>query len=51
MADSSLRRSAYRVRGFISVAFPVLLLVFAGCVLWIIVGVFLPLLNLISGLA
>ena len=29
MADSSLRRSAYRVRGFVSVAFPIVLIAFA----------------------
>jgi type II secretory pathway component PulF len=51
MADSSLRRSAYRVRGFVSVAFPTVLIVFAGCVLAIITGVLFPLISLITNLS
>ncbi len=51
MADSSLRRSAYRMRAFVSAAFPIVLLIFASCVLAIATGIFLPLLSLISGMA
>jgi type II secretory pathway component PulF len=51
MADSSLRRAAYRVRGIVNVAFPLALLVFAACVLAIAAGMFFPLLKLIGGLA
>ena len=51
MADSSLRRSAYRVRGFVSVAFPAVLIVFAGCILVIVTGILFPLVSLITGLS
>jgi type II secretory pathway component PulF len=51
MADSSLRRSAYRVRGFVSAAFPVVLIIFAGCVLTIVTGILFPLISLIAGLS
>jgi type II secretory pathway component PulF len=51
MADSTLRRSAYRMRTFVSAAFPIVLLVFAACILAIAAGIFLPLLSLMSGIA
>jgi type IV pilus assembly protein PilC len=51
MADSSLRRAAYRLRGIVNVAFPLALLGFACCVLVIATSMFLPLLRLIQGLS
>ncbi len=51
MADSGVRRSAYRIRAAVDLGFPVALLVFGAAVLFVILATFLPLVLLIEGLA
>jgi type II secretory pathway component PulF len=51
MADSRVRRGACRLRAFLSVAFPVVILVLGGCVLLVALGIFTPMIELIQGLA
>jgi type II secretory pathway component PulF len=50
MADSSLRRWAYRLRAVLNVVFPLLLLAIGIFVMLIVIGLFLPLIKLIEGL-
>jgi type II secretory pathway component PulF len=50
MADSSLRRAAYRLRALVSLAFPLCVLLFGACVFFIAVAILLPLFSLIAGL-
>lgn len=50
MADSSLRRAAYRLRAAASVAFPTMIAVFGACVFMVALGVLGPLMKLIQGL-
>jgi type II secretory pathway component PulF len=50
IADSSLRRAAYRLRAMVSLAFPAFVLLFGGCVFFVAVAVLGPLLMLIIGL-
>jgi type II secretory pathway component PulF len=51
MADSSSRRLVYRLRLFLSIAFPVVLFLVGLLVAFFVVGFFLPLVSLIQGLA
>lgn len=51
MADSSLRRSAYRLRAFLGIAFPLVLMVYGGGVFIVATGVLLPLFVLVEGLS
>jgi type II secretory pathway component PulF len=50
MADSKSRRSAYRIRAWISVLFPVSILSFGSVVMFVAVGLMLPLFKLVSDL-
>lgn len=50
MADSSVRRAAYRWNGWLNVAFPCVVILFGGGVFFIALGILTPLFNLISGL-
>jgi type II secretory pathway component PulF len=49
MADSSVRRAACRLRALVTVAFPVLVLVMGGCVLFFAMAMF-PIMYLIQKL-
>lgn len=51
MADSAMRRQIYRVQAALQVVFPVLLLGLGGVVCAFVVGLFVPLISLIQGLA
>lgn len=51
MAQSGMRRSAYRIRAWTNVLFPVLLCGCGAVVLFIMLGTFLPLVAIISGLS
>ncbi|MCA9121652.1 MAG: type II secretion system F family protein [Planctomycetaceae bacterium] len=51
MANSGVRRAAYRIRVWISVLFPVALLTLGALVLFITVGILMPLIAMIQGLA
>lgn len=51
MANSGIRRAAYRIRAYMNVAFPVALLLLGLMVLFITVGVLMPLVAMIEGLA
>jgi type II secretory pathway component PulF len=51
MAQSGIRRSAYRIRAWTNIIFPVLLCGFGAVVLFICLGTLLPLAALISGLS
>lgn len=51
MADSGIRRSVYRIRSWLTIAFPVALVAMAGVVLFIALGVLMPLISLINGLS
>ncbi|MDP6553701.1 MAG: type II secretion system F family protein [Pirellulaceae bacterium] len=51
MAQSGIRKSAYRIRAWTNVIFPALLCGFGAVVLFICLGTLLPLIALISGLA
>lgn len=51
MADSSIRRTAYRLQAILNVAFPVALVIFGVWVFFVAIAVFLPLVTLIIGCA
>lgn len=51
MASSGMRRAAYRIRAWMNIAFPVVLLLLGMVVLFITVGVLMPLIAMIEGLA
>jgi general secretion pathway protein F len=51
MAESSLRQLAYRLRLWLNILFPIVLLVFGTVVAFHVVGLFLPLVSLIQGLS
>ena len=51
MANSGMRRAAYRIRAWISIAFPIVLILLGLIVLFITVGIFMPLVSMIDGLA
>lgn len=51
MAESGIRRSVYRLRAWLTLAFPVVLLCIAVFVLTICLSVLMPLVQLIQGLA
>jgi general secretion pathway protein F len=51
MADSNLRRLAYRMRAWLNLLFPATLLLFGLCVMLIAAGVMLPLIELIQRLS
>ncbi|MEO8494094.1 MAG: type II secretion system F family protein [Planctomycetota bacterium] len=51
MADSSIRRLAYRLRLALNVLFPVVLFVFGMFIGFVVISLFLPLVSLITGLA
>ena len=51
LADSRVRRSTYRLRAFVNVAFPAVLAVFGGFVLVMALGLLAPLLALLQRLA
>jgi type II secretory pathway component PulF len=51
MADSTLRRFAYRLRAVIQVVFPLVIVGFGALVFWFVTGLFLPLIAMIEGLS
>jgi len=51
MAQRGIRRSAYRIRGWTNILFPLVLCGFGAIVLFICAGTFLPLISLIDGLS
>jgi type II secretory pathway component PulF len=51
MANSGMRRAAYRIRAYMNIAFPIALLLLGLIVLFITVGVLMPLVAMIEGLA
>jgi protein transport protein HofC len=51
VADSSERRQTLRQRLLVNVLFPLLVLLMGGVVFFIVIGLFLPLVSLIQGLA
>jgi type IV pilus assembly protein PilC len=51
MADSTVRRIVYRLRLWLNILFPVVLLVFGVVVAFHVIGLFLPLVSLIQGLS
>lgn len=51
MADSSVRRSAYRFQAFLDIAFPVVLVAFGGFVFLLAIGLLAPLFVLFQRLA
>jgi type II secretory pathway component PulF len=51
MANSNIRRLTYRLRAWLNVLFPLLVLVFGGCVLVIGVGILQPLFQMIASLS
>jgi general secretion pathway protein F len=51
MADSTLRRFAYRLRATIQVVFPLVIVGFGVLVFWFVTGLFLPLIAMIQGLS
>ncbi|MEX0820421.1 MAG: type II secretion system F family protein [Pirellulaceae bacterium] len=51
MADSSLRRLAYRLRLGVNVLFPVVLCIFGMFIGFVVLSLFMPLVSLIQGLA
>jgi type II secretory pathway component PulF len=51
MADSALRRQIYRVQAALQVVFPLVLLAIGGVVGMFVVGLFVPLISLIQGMA
>ena len=51
MADSSVRCAAYRLRAWLNVLFPAVVIVFGGCVFFIALGILMPLFALIPGLS
>jgi type II secretory pathway component PulF len=51
MADSSVRRAAYRLQAWLNVLFPAVVIGFGGCVFFIALGILLPLFAMIPGLS
>jgi type II secretory pathway component PulF len=51
MADSTLRRIGYRMRLWLNICFPVVLLVFGLVVAFHVIGLFVPLVSLIQALS
>ncbi len=51
MADSSVRRWTYRLRLWTNVLFPLIVLLLGIIVMFVVVGLFLPLISLIQGLS
>ena len=51
MADSAVRRSTYRLKAWIDFAFPMAVLAMGAIVLFLAIGVLLPVFSLISALA
>jgi type IV pilus assembly protein PilC len=51
MADSSIRRQIYRVQACLQLVFPVVLVLIGMAVGFFVVGLFIPLVSLIQGLA
>jgi type IV pilus assembly protein PilC len=51
MADSSIRRLAYRLRLALNVLFPAVLFVFGMFIGFVVISLFMPLLSLIQGLS
>ena len=51
MADSALRRFAYRLRAGMAICFPLVVLTFGMIVFVIVAGLFLPLVQMIQGLS
>jgi type II secretory pathway component PulF len=51
MADSSVRRAAYRWSAWLNVLFPAVVIVFGGGVFFLALGILTPLFGLISGLS
>jgi type II secretory pathway component PulF len=51
MADSALRRFAYRLRAAMAIAFPLVILAFGLIVFVIVTGLFLPLIEMIQALS
>ena len=51
VADSTIRRSAQRIQAMVNFLFPICVVGFGLCVLFIAVGLMLPLFSLVSGLA
>jgi type II secretory pathway component PulF len=51
MSEGSLRRWAFRWKILVDIAFPLLILVLGLLVMFIVVGLFLPLVSLIQGLS
>ena len=51
MADSSVRRAAYRLSAWLNVLFPAVVIVFGGCVFFIALGILMPLFALIPRLS
>lgn len=50
-ADSTLRRIGYRMRVWLNVCFPVVLLIFGSIVAFHVIGLFVPLVSLIQALS
>ena len=50
MADSGTRRMAHRLQAYVSIGFPVVIVLYGLVVLAFQVGMFLPLISLIQGL-
>ncbi|MBC8356242.1 MAG: type II secretion system F family protein [Planctomycetes bacterium] len=51
MANSGMRRATYRIRAWMNIAFPAVLLLLGLMVLFVTVGVLMPLIAMIDGLA
>jgi type II secretory pathway component PulF len=51
MADSNRRRLAYRLNALVQLAYPPVILCLGGCVMFVVVAMFYPLITLISKLA
>lgn len=51
MADSSIRRLAYRLRLALNVLFPAVLFVFGLFIAFVVISLFMPLVSLIQGLS
>ncbi|MDA1055299.1 MAG: type II secretion system F family protein [Planctomycetota bacterium] len=51
MADSSIRRLAYRLRLALNILFPAVLVVFGGFIGFVVISLFMPLVALIQGLS
>jgi len=51
MAESGVRRSVYRLRTWINILFPVVLLAFGAAVLFIALGILMPLITMIQVLS